>query len=289
MAPTIPSLDDIIAKTTDLPSLPIAVLRVAKESASPGATTARVAECLASDQALSARVLRLANSAYYGLPRQVKDLREAVMVLGMRCVRNLAIVASSYPWLSKSQNGYGLPPEVLWQHSVGVAVASQLVARNKAVHPDESAFTAGLLHDLGMTVMGVWLERGRADVVRLIQRDCVPLAEGEMSICGFDHTEVGARLAESWNLPPEIIEAIRYHHSPDDCDPRSELVDCVHVGDYLTYSLGFGLGAHIPYYFLSEGAMCRLGLTTSDVERISLQFVGAFSRYLEVFEVLRAA
>lgn len=289
MALKIPSIDDIIAKTTDLPSLPVAVLRVAKESASPGATTAKVAEYLASDQALSARVLRLANSAYYGLPRQVKDLREAVMVLGMRCVRNLAIVASSYPWLSKSQNGYGLPPEVLWQHSVAVAVASQLVARDKAVHDDEAAFTAGLLHDLGMTVMGVWLERGRADVVHVVQREHVPLTDGEMSICGFDHSEVGARLAESWNLPPEITEAIRYHHSPDDCDPRSELADCVHVGDYLTYSLGFGLGAHIPYYFLSEGAMCRLGLRTADMERICSQFVASFARYVEMFEVLSAA
>jgi len=289
MALTIPTIDEIISKTTDLPSLPIAVLRVAQESASAAASTATVAECLATDQALSARVLRLANSAYYGLPRQVKDLREAVMVLGMRCVRNLAIVASSYPWLSKSQNGYGLPPEVLWQHSIGVAVASQLVARHKAVHPDESAFTAGLLHDLGMTVMGVWLERGRADVVKLVQKDGMSLSDGEARICGFDHTEVGARLAESWNLPPEIVEAIRYHHTPDDCDPRSELADCVHFGDYLTYSLGVGLGAHIPYYFLSKAAVTRLGLQAGDVERISTQFITAFTKYNEMFEVLRAA
>ncbi len=283
------TLDDIVAKTTDLPAIPAAAIAVMRETDLSTSTARSVAEHLSCDQALSSRVLRLANSAYYGMSRQVTDLQESVVLLGMRSVRNLAVIAATYTWMQRPMNGYALEPSSMWKHSFGVSIAAQLIAKkSKSCDPD-LAFTAGLLHNLGKVAMNIWLDRKLAAVISLAQRDQLAFDEVERKILGYDHAEVGAHLAEIWNLPESLVVAIRYHHRPNDADPTSPVTDCVHLGDFLTMSMGYGLGGDGLYYNFCPEVFTRLGIESSAIDEITDQFMDAYSKYDSLIEEMTAA
>lgn len=284
MVSTTLTIEDIVKKTPDLPTIPAAALAVMREADSSVSTAQSVAKHIAQDQALTARVLRLANSAYYGLSRQVVDLQEAVVVLGMRCVRNLAVVAATYPWMSRPLKGYMLAPKQMWTHSFGVAVAAQQIARKTQRAPDETVFIAGLLHNIGKVALSIWLENKLPNMVSLAIKEGLTFDELERKMLGFDHADVGAYLGEQWNLPKVFIEAIHYHHNPNGCDPTNTVVDCVHIGDFMTMSMGFGLGGDGLRYDLCEDALTRVGLNKEEIDLLVNDFVDEYQRYESLFE-----
>lgn len=286
MAQAVLSIEDLVKKTADLPTIPAAALAVMREAASSTSTATSVANHIAQDHSLTACVLRLANSAYYGLSRQVDDLQEAVVVLGMRSVRNLAIVASTYPWMSVALKGYGLAPKMMWTHSFAVGVASQLLARKSGKCDEDVAFTAGLLHNLGKLAMSIWLEKRLTAMLQYAARENMTFDAVERRLFGYDHAEVGAYLGESWNLPPRLVAAIRWHHNPDGADPHDPIVDCVHVGDYFTMSLGFGLGADGLRYEFCESALKRLSIGTGETDRLLDTFTNQYLEYEQMLDSL---
>lgn len=267
------TLDDILAKTTDLPSMPAAALGAIRESENPHATSQSIAAHILNDSALSSRILRLANSSFYGLSRNVGSISEAVTILGTKTVRNLCLIASTYPWLNKPYDGYELGPKALWRHSLAVATGSQLVADHCGITRGDSVFTAGLLHDLGKTVLSVWIEKKIQAMQLLAERDGVTFDEVERRVLGYDHCQVGAHLAERWNLPIGLVDVIRFHHQPSECPRRTPLLDCVHLGDYLSMAMGVGLGGDGLRYSFDEQALSNLGLAPSELELLAFEFV----------------
>ncbi len=278
------TIEDIISKTADLPTAPAAAMAVMRETDSATGCARSVAKIISQDQALAVRILRLANSAYYGLSRQVVDVPEAVVVLGMRSVRNLSMVASTYPWMSKPLLGYGLAPKDLWRHSFGVAVGSQLIASKTGKVPVEQAFTAGLLHDLGKVAMSVWLESKLVAMVKLAQQLDLTFDDAERKVLGYDHAEVGGHVGEQWNLPASLVDVMRWHHRPDECEPHSYLVDCVHVADYLCMAMGVGLGGDGLRYNFSENTLARLGLKVNDLDALTEEFMQSYEQHEKLFE-----
>lgn len=283
------TIEDIVSKTPDLPTIPATAIRVMKETQKSDASAATVGRLLATDHALSARVLRLANSAYYGLSRKVNELQEGVVVLGMRTVKNLAAVAATYPWMSRSLPGYELGPEEMWSHSFGTAVGAQILAEKSRKCAPDVAFTAGLLHDLGKVALSVWLENKIHAIQLYATRECIPFDAAERKVLGYDHCQVGAYLARAWNLPEEIEMAALYHHRPDIAENPSPVTDCVHLGDYLTSSMGFGLGGDGLHYAVSEKAFTRLGITEADLDQLTDSFVEGYEKFESLFSELRAA
>jgi putative nucleotidyltransferase with HDIG domain len=276
------SVDQVIAMTPDLPSMPAAALAVMRETELPTCSARSVSDLICQDQALAARVLRLANSAYYGLQRRVGDIQEAVVVLGMRSVRNLSIVASTYTWMSRPLSGYQMGPKDMWSHSFGVGVCAQeLGKRTRKADPDV-AFAAGLLHNIGKVVLSAWLEDRLEVLIRASERENVPFDELERTALGFDHTDVGGRLAEQWNMPESIVDAIKNHHQPERSSKHPTVVDCVHLGDCLTSSLGIGIGADAMLYSPSAASLDRLGLTESELEPVLSECVDKCSQYEKV-------
>lgn len=277
-------LDEILRKTQDLPSLPKAALLVMQETDRAEASASSVAALIGQDQAITARVLRLANSAYFGLSRQVKDLQESVVILGMRNVRNLAIVASTFPWLMRPLKGYKLGPKQMWTHSFCVAVAAKdLAQKTKLVDPDV-AFTAGLLHNIGKVALSIWIENKIETMMNLAARESITFDQMERRVLGFNHADVGAHLAEQWNLPQVFVEAIAYHHEPNSCPNVNPVVDYVHLGDYLTMSVGLGLGGDGMRYEFQPEAMERVGIGEHDIDTVLDSFLDAHEAYEKLFE-----
>ncbi|MCW5940134.1 MAG: HDOD domain-containing protein [Fimbriimonadaceae bacterium] len=283
------TLEDVVKRTPDLPSIPAAALKVMRETDESTSNAASIAKTLSQDQALSARVLRLANSAYYGLSKRVTNLQESVVILGMRCVRNLCMVAATYPWMSRKLDGYCLGPKAMWSHSFGTALAGQLIARMSKKASEDVVFTAGLLHDIGKVALSVWLENKTSAIVQYAELAQVSFDVAERRILGYDHCEVGEHLGRQWNLPDEIVAAVRWHHDPDQCQPSSNIVDCVHLGNFLTMAMGFGLGGDGLHYSVCENSFVRLGLQPDALDQITDQFVTGYEEYEKLFEDLSAA
>jgi len=283
VSPTL-TIESLVGKTDDLPSMPEAALAVMREADSATGSAQGVATHLSRDQSLSARVLRLANSPFYGLTGEVVDLQQGVVVLGMRCVRNLAVVAGTYTWMCRPLRGYRLEPGQLWDHSISVAVGAQLIARQTRNVCPETAFTAGLLHDLGKCVLSVWLENKLDLAWKYSQREKVPFYVAEQKLFGFDHQAVGAFLASKWGLPTVFVDAIAWHHEPKSATKSQGIVDVVHVADYLTMTTGFGLGGDGLQYDLDEEAFARIGLKPEGLEKLIGQFVDEVGAYKEMLD-----
>lgn len=282
------TLEDIVSKTTDLPAFSGAAMEVMREADSPLGSVEGMARALGRDPALAAQVLRLANSAFYGLPKQVTSVPQAVLLLGSRAVRNLALAATTFPWLSKPLHGYALGPEQMWQHALGTAVGASMIAQKTRAASPDLAFTAGLLHDIGKLAMSVWLERKLVAYLRIAELEDATFDAVERRVLGYDHTQVGAHLGERWNLPPELILAMRWHHQPDCAPQGNRLVDCVHVADYITVAMGLGIGGDGLRYELSQSSLKRLGLSPDRLTELADEFMDRFQQQCAAFDEVRS-
>ena len=200
--------------TSNIPPFPKTVQRVLNMLRDPRIQLTKVAEVVVLDQGFAGKVLKMANSAYFGLPRRVYNVTEALVLLGFANVRNVLISASVGHILCQGLEAYGLEAGRLWEHSVGTAYGTQILSRRVNVHLYSMAFSCGLLHDVGKVAINKALDE--ADRQRLGSRQrSHPDEKWELDIAGTTHATVGSEICEQWNLPPEIIEAVRYHHRPD--------------------------------------------------------------------------
>ena len=232
-------LDALVRQVRDLPALPDAALRVMKLSEDPRAGAADIARALSTDQALTARILKLANSAFYGASRRVSTVTEAVVMLGMRTVRNMTVAIGCQPFLEKPLDGYALPAGDLWKHSLCCGFAAQALAKRSGYRAAEEAFVAGLLHDIGKVVLNLYLTKLFATVVGRAETQHMAFMDAERSVLGFDHAQAGARVLEKWNLPPVLVSAVRGHHAPlSELPVPAPLTALVHVADVVCLLLG---------------------------------------------------
>ncbi len=263
-------LNGLVRQVRELPALPETVLRVMQITEDPKAGIADAAKFLVSDQALAARVLKLANSAFYGSSRRIGTVSDAVVILGMRTTRNLVMAASCEALLEGEAAGYGLPRGVLLRHSLVCASAAQALAKRAKYRGLEEAFVAGLLHDIGKVVMNAFQRNDFGEVLAKVSGG-MTYAEAEQVVFGFDHAEAGGRLLERWNLPLSLVSAVRHHHSPLQAPGDSPLPCLVHAADAVCLTLGIGLGLGSRTDTLQTEALSALGLTAEDFEEVARQ------------------
>ncbi len=252
-----------------LPALPTAVFEVVRLAGEFNSSTTQIAASVAKDQALAAKVLQLANSAYYGLPREVAAVVDAVSLLGKASVRNLALLATSQRWYDNEDARRREMLVPLWNHAVAVAVASETVADACAPGQSEEAFCAGLLHNVGKIVLTVHSPDRMAKIPEFAVKSKATIAEAERRAFGFDHTEVGYALGTRWDLPERLLNPILYHHVPSACEADRGLVNVVHVADRLAAVLATGLGSDHLLCAYDPESFHQVGLRTpQDFEKM---------------------
>jgi putative nucleotidyltransferase with HDIG domain len=267
------TLDQVIASVGTLPRLSNTVYRLVSVVSDPRSTLEQIVGAIRYDQTLTAELLRLCNSAYFGLSRTVESVDDAVCLLGTVRVFQLVMAAHARTMLRRPQSGYGLPAGALWWHSVGVAVAAQALARRMDIPQAGVLFTAGLLHDSGKVVLNEYVGREYAEIVRRVTEESSSFSEAEQSVVGYTHAEIGARLAEQWNLPQSIVRCIRHHHEPEAAPEADTLVDAVHLADSIALVLGIGTGDDGLSYRASSTVLARHRLTESDLESVGVETV----------------
>ena len=230
----------VIDLTANVPPFPKAARRVMMMLRDPGVELTRVAEVVSLDQALAGRVLRLANSAYFGLPRRINSVTEALVLLGFVNVRNVLISASVGHILFEGARSYGLEPGKLWEHSVGVAYTAQMFTKKIDVRKYDMAFSAGLLHDVAKVVIDKSL-KGEARDELAAAIGAVGEVEAETEMLGASHAEIGSRICARWNLPEEIVEAVGFHHTPGGYEGMNKLPSIV-AGSNICCKAVLGVG-----------------------------------------------
>ena len=274
------TLEEIIMRIDELPAIPALVMKALELIDDPRSQVSQLAEVLSSDQSLTAKILKLANSAYYSFPRKISTITDAIVILGFSTLKSLVIAASTYNFLNKEVEGYGLDEGELWKHSLSCAMTARLIAKRVRFRSPETAFVAGLLHDIGKMVLNYYMKEEFEQVIKYVTENNVPFSVAEREIIGFDHAEVGSKVAEKWNFPAELVNAIRYHHEPLKVENKTgkvNLVDITHLADALVLMLGFGLGADGLMYPIEEKVVERAGITIEDLNNIGSKLIESIS------------
>jgi len=237
---------------------------------------------LRQDPGLTANVLRLANSAFFGIPSKVGSIRQAVILLGLKRLIQMVIAACVSAIMDKSVPGYDLPPGELWRHSIAASVAAEGLVKVLKVEAAEEIFTAALLHDVGKLVLGDFVKEEFKQIETAVSQG-ISFEMAEKIVLGTNHADVGARILTKWLLPPEIVNAVQFHHAPEDSERISSMLDIVHVANFISMMIGIGIGRdglqHEPSVEVTE----RLGLQPGHLEKVAsqtMQWVKEFSEVL---------
>ncbi len=230
-------VQDQILAAGDLPTLPLIALQVSRLASNPLTGMSEIVRIIRNDPALTAKILRVANSAFYGMPRRIESLNMALVVLGMRELNNLVTcitVLKTFPPMPGSQH---FDRRTFWEHSAGCGEIARVIATRLHLRLHGVEFTCGLLHDVGKIVFEQHLHKEfMASTTAVAQQNLTSVAAERQTI-GVDHAEIGAWLADVWCLPPSIVEAIRYHHQPAHAPEHSTLSAVVRLADLFTRML----------------------------------------------------
>jgi len=213
-----------------IPQVALKIIRMINE---PGHGLREIAETLRTDQVLSAKVLRLCNSAFIGFRKKVDCIDQALMMLGEKQILRLAVSISLESFFSGSGRGYSLCKGGLYYHALGAATIAELLANFTGKTSPGVAYTAGLLHDIGKVVLDQYMAPVFPHFYRRTQLEAVALIDVEHEMFGIDHAQAGKKLAERWSLPENLIDAISHHHKPEAGKKGYALTHLVYLADLI--------------------------------------------------------
>jgi HD-like signal output (HDOD) protein len=264
-----PELQQALARVTEINSLPEITARIVEAVENPRATAHEMHEIVCSDPALAAKILKVVNSAFYGLPSLIASLDRAILLLGLSAVKNIALAAS----LSRLFNAEAVSEEFtardLWRHSVAVGVCARLLAGGGGGLQAEEAFVAGLVHDVGLIVaQQVYPER-----LKVVADQCYDEPQSfcalEDSLIGADHQALGGALAARWKFPPALQYAIAYHHDPTSVPPEFQRISTVmYAADTLCSRAHYGFWLTAQTQEIPDSLLRPVGLVPQHLEQV---------------------
>lgn len=252
-----------LKKIRNLPTLPAILARIMSTLDDPRSSAGDLERIIRNDQALTTKLLAVANSAYYGFRHEVNSVRRAVVAIGYQEVRNLCVGLSLMGYLKPGTFKDPDMAEKLWLHSLAVSEGARIVAEKNGTVDAELAFTSGLLHDVGKVVLSAFFPEDVAQLQALL-RTGVPFLEAEREL-EMAHEDVGRALANHWELPPMIAEVMGRHHHLSRALDHIKMVSTVHVADYLARRLGLADTYRNDDPELKPLATESLGLSNADL------------------------
>ena len=230
----------LVTRISSIPSAPSLYFEITREVESGNGSLERVGQIIAKDPAMTAKILHLVNSAFFGLHRQLSDPTEAVMQLGYETIRSLVLAIHVFSEMKTSGKAMA-EIQKLWNHSMATATRAKTLARTEKMDKElvETSFTGGLLHDIGRLVLWANLPREYEDAIRLANDEKLPLVETEETIFGTNHASLGGYILGLWGLPAALVESVVFHHFPSKVTGRSlSPLAIVHLSNVLELQSG---------------------------------------------------
>ncbi|MBN1866346.1 HDOD domain-containing protein [Candidatus Sumerlaeota bacterium] len=265
-----------IRKIQSLPTLPDVVNKLSLLVETDKASAAEIAKIISEDQVLTAKVLKVVNSSFYGFPGRIGTINHALVLLGFNVMKGIILTVSIVDAMSSSLVG-------LWEHSLGVAAASEEIARHAKLDQPVEISTAGLLHDLGKVVLCVEMSDVAEQIMEDVEASKISFIEAEKkALDGLTHCDLAGWLAKEWNLPARLKEPICFHHEPQRAETAQQATAAVHLADFFVRALQYGSGGDPFVPRIDPAALDILGLNLTDLppllERIEDQLEGIDTR-----------
>lgn len=277
--------EELARDISGLVSLPRAYYRISEMLEDPRYSSADIGKVIAHDPALTARLLRVVNSAYYGLPSKVDTIPQAVTVLGTRALHELVLATSVTSAFSKISTEL-VDMADFWHHSIYCGILARVITRRLRRGQPEQLFVAGLLHDLGKLVIYHRLPERSAEILTRFAHEELPLYRIERDVLGFDHAAVGAALMAAWKLPDVLRVTVAFHHAPARAASHQTEVAVVHVANALSKKVEPGYKVQRPEdeeSLIDPAASARVPLEPELLEQLRLE---ADVQSIEVFSTL---
>lgn len=236
-------LKQITEKIIGLPTLPTVVTQLISVVGDPASSARQIAQLVSTDQALTAKILKVANSAFYGFSREIATVQLAIVVLGIEMVKNIGLSVAVLKRFSEGKDHRLFDRQRFWEHAIGCGVAARMLAlKFKDRRIADEAFVAGVLHDIGKLILIEYFNEEFSEALEKAEEEGLAIVDAEEQVLGVSHADVGAWLAEKWNLPPHLVQAIAFHHRPFELDSEKpeDLVILTHMGDALIRHLRVG-------------------------------------------------
>jgi putative nucleotidyltransferase with HDIG domain len=278
-------IDEILALVKHVPPFPKVAQRVSELLQDPNVSVADLAEVIQYDQVITANVLKICNAAYFGLPRKVSSLDEALVVMGNDTLKDVITTSSSAMFYKGvAGEGYKLDQGELWKHSVATGImAKGLVKYIKDVDPG-SAYTAGLLHDIGKRFLSGFVADDFKKIMLKVGTERCPFVEAEKEIIGASHAELGGMILAGWDFPKEMELAVRQHHDPDALE-KDPLTAVVALSNALVITMGIGVGADGLSTAMQGEGLKRFGIATYELELCMANLIGEIEKAQELFHL----
>lgn len=256
---------ELIANLGDLPPLPQVAAQVLRIAADPDASTEELQKVIGTDQALTAQILKIANSAMFGMMREVTTLTQAIMTLGFSTIKSVVIASSAKNLYSRGTSG--LQERLMWEHALVSALAGRAYGRALRFPRTEEVFLAALMHDIGKSVMAIKFPDRYGALIRGVYNEQLDGLRMELDTFGFDHAMVGEALLHSWNIAASIEQAARWHHDPLQAkEEHRKLVALVALGNQMALDKKIGLGQPESLAEATREALEILGIDEAILE-----------------------
>ncbi len=254
----------------------------------PGTGMDDIAAIIQYDPAITASVLRTANSAFFGLRNPAESIKDAANLLGTDQIIDLVMLKSGAAVLKGNQTGDNLSQGVIWKYSVSSALIAKQIATELEMPNRGSLFTAALLKDIGKTVLDSFVQEQFEKIIRLMASENISFMAAEKRVIGVDHAELGGMIAKIWKFSPKMVRIIRNHHIQDIKMIEDQDTAVVYLADYICRMMGMdmGLGADKMTYRFHEAAMKHIGVSTEDVTRIIDEFTVKMQEVEDLLQVV---
>lgn len=259
-----------------IPPVAHVIMRAHAVMADPRAGIRDLAQVIETDPGITARALKVANSAYYGLSGKVTSITHASVLLGNRVLGEIISMAGIRGFLGEKLSGYGLDSETLWRHSLAVAIGSRLLAEKRCPEMAGDAFVTGLIHDAGMIMLDSHIYEKKDAFDEIVGAGSHSLLEGEKELLGIDHAVVGAEMFREWGLPLALVKPVQNHHSP--LSSGGELGYIVHMADILARRGGYGTGVDDTLYSMSSSAVEFMGYEDDELTTVEAEICEAVDK-----------
>lgn len=265
-----------LEKINNLPTIPLVVTMLNEAIKNPRTSARDIARILEDDPAIMTRILKFVNSSYYAslTGREITSLQQAIARLGFSVLKNIALTTSVFTLFKNTKNQM-FDLREFWKHCISTGFACSVLNKysNSPEGKKEIAYDvvhlAGLLHDIGKIILQEYFHSEFVKVLEYSQKEKIPLYQSEQKLFNIDHSEIGGWLAEKWNLNPEIIAIIKYHHCPTSTDSEYKtLISLVHISDYICNYKGIGYSGNSVSPVYSSKVWKYLNLSISDIPKI---------------------
>ena len=238
----------------------------------PKSSIRDIVDVIQYDQSMTANVLKICNSSYYGFRQKISSIQQAVSLLGMEKIASMIVLGNSAGNFTAAQSGYDLAEGELWRYSVASALIAQDIAEKKHFPNISLLFTSALLKDIGKVVLNTYIKDSFEHIITLMEKNSYSFIEAEKEIIGIDHAELGAIIAEKWDFNPEMVNIIRNHHDPNKATTDNMSISVVYLADSICMMIGIGVGSDGLSYRYHQDVIDRLRITDIDLQMIIADF-----------------